>query len=125
MKKLLKRLVSVVTILVLALSFTACSADPNCGNYKCKNVTVDGISVPASQAFDSGADIVLKTAGACDVTIDGPKSRASWKRDSNKITIFLQQTEWAGTLSGNTLNIEVTEINDSEKIKMVMEFEKE
>ena len=88
-------------------------------------MTVDGINVPASQAFDSGADIVLKTAGACDVTIDGHKYGASWKSDSNKITIFLQQTEWAGTLSGNTLNIEVTEINDSEKIKMVMEFEEE
>lgn len=107
-------------VLVLVLSLTACAADPNCGTYVLKTLTVDDIKAEAGTGEDKiiDAKIELKKAGACDVVLDGATYAGSWKSDNNSITISLQETDSVGTISGNTLSIDLFGIG------MMMEYEK-
>lgn len=111
MRRIIKRAVCLIMVLVMAMSLCACSKDPNCGLYICKNVTVGELTVPASDGatppFVNGASIELKTAGACTVNLDGAQYEGSWKSNDNGVVITLEGTESTGTISGNTLNIDL------------------
>ena len=125
MNKHLRKIVCVVMVLVLAFSLSACSADPNCGNYVCKTIQVSGestgdITVDVNQVFkNGGASIELKEAGACDLILDGVKYEASWKSDGSKINIKIEDDDIEGVISGNTLTID--KLFD---VTMTMNFEK-
>ena len=99
MNKHLRKIVCVVMVLVLAFSLSACSADPNCGNYVCKTIQVSGestgdITVDVNQVFkNGGASIELKEAGACDLILDGVKYEGSWKSDGSKINIKIEDDD--------------------------------
>ena len=107
-------------VLVMVLSLTACAADPNCGSYVLKSLTVDNIKSEAVSGEKKiiDAKIELKKAGACDVILDGAVYAGSWKSENNSITISLQETDSVGTISGNTLSIDLFGIG------MMMEYEK-
>ena len=107
MNKLIKRVLCVILVLVLSLSLCACSADPNCGLYTCKTVTVGDLSVNADKAYVNGASIELKTAGACTVNLDGAQYDGSWKSGDNSVTITLEGTDSVGTINGNTISIDL------------------
>ena len=125
MKKHLRRIVCVVMVLVLTVSLSACSADPNCGKYVCKTIQVSGestgdITVDVNQVFtNGGASIELKEAGACDLILDGVKYEGSWKSDGSKINIKIEDDDIEGVVSGNTLTID--KLFD---VTMTMNFEK-
>ena len=118
MKKALRKMICLIMVLVFAMSLSACSADPNCGKYICKTVTVGDITVDAGEAYVNGASIELKKAGACDVVLDGTTYLASWKNNNGSITISLQETDSVGTIAGNKLTIDLFGVG------MTMTFEK-
>ena len=118
MKKYIKKVVCLVMVLALTLSLCACSADPNCGKYTCKTVKVDDLTVDANEAFINGASIELKTAGACTVVLDGATYDGSWKSKDNQVTVTLEGTDSVGTISGNTLTIDLYTVG------MTMDFVK-
>lgn len=107
MKKLFKKSLCLILVVVMAMALCACSADPNCGKYTCQNVRVGDISVSASEVYPSGASIELKTAGACTVVLDGAVYEGSWKSDNSQVTIVLEEEASTGTVSGNTLTIDL------------------
>ena len=119
MKKHIKKVFCIVLALVLTMSLSACSADPNCGNYVCKTVQVDDMTGPVSNVFAGGASIELKQAGACDFILDGVKYEGSWKSDGSKVTLKIEEEQIDGTVSGNTLSIE-----KPFDVGMTMNFEK-
>lgn len=118
MKKYVKKVICLVLALALAMSLCACSADPNCGKYTCKTVKVDDLTVNANEAFINGASIELKTAGACTVILDGAIYDGSWKSKDNQVTVTLEGTDSVGTISGNTLTIDLYAVG------MTMDFAK-
>jgi ABC-type phosphate transport system substrate-binding protein len=122
MSRIIKRVVCVIMVLVMAMSLCACSKDPNCGLYVCKDVTVGDLTVPAQEGatppFVNGASIELKTAGACTVNLDGAQYEGSWKSNDNGVTITLEGTESTGTISGNILSIDLYSVG------MQLSFEK-
>ena len=118
MKNYIKKALCIVMALILTMSLCACSADPNCGSYVCKTVTVGDITVNVNEAFINGASLELKQAGLCEVILDGSKYEGSWKSDNNKITINLEEEPSTGTISGNTLNIDLLDLG------MTLSFEK-
>ncbi|MCR5206754.1 MAG: hypothetical protein K6E47_17125 [Lachnospiraceae bacterium] len=118
MKRMFKKAVALIMVAVLAMSLCACSADPNCGKYICKSVKVGDITTSASETYPNGASIELKTAGACTVILDGAEYKGSWKSDNNNVTITLEGEESKGTVSGNTLTIDIYDVG------MEMTFEK-
>ena len=118
MKKFVKKGLALVLVVVLAMSLCACSQDPNCGKYVCKSVKVGDITVSAAEAYPNGASIDLKVAGACTVVLDGAEYNGSWKNENNNVTITLEGEESKGTISGNTLNIDIYDVG------MMMTFEK-
>ena len=118
MKKIVKKGLALCLMIVMAMSLCACSADPNCGKYVCKNVKVGDITVTAGEAYPNGASIELKTAGACTVILDGVKYDGSWKSENNQVTINLEEEPSTGTVAGNTLTIDLLGVG------MTMEFVK-
>ena len=118
MRKYIKKALCIVMALVLTMSLCACSTDPNCGSYVCKTVTVGDITVNVNEAFVNGASLELKQAGACDVVLDGKKYEGSWKSEGSQVTITLEEEPSVGTISGNTISIDIFDIG------MTLIFEK-
>ncbi|MBR4344446.1 MAG: hypothetical protein IKP88_17395 [Lachnospiraceae bacterium] len=118
MKKMIRKMACLMLALILVMSLTACSADPNCGKYICKTVSVGEITVDASNAYVNGASLELKKAGACDVVLDGTTYLGSWKSTDSTLTISLQETDSVGTIAGNKITIDLFGVG------MTMTFEK-
>jgi len=118
MKRSIKRALCMVMVFVLAMSLCACSADPNCGKYVCKDVKVGDISVSAQEAYPNGSSIELKTAGACTIILDGAVYEGSWKSENSNVTITLEGEESTGSISGNTMTIDIYNVG------MTMTFER-
>ena len=118
MKKVVKKGLALLLVVVLAMSLCACSKDPNCGKYVCKSAKVGDISVNASEVYPNGASIDLQTAGACKVVLDGAEYSGSWKSENSTVTITLEGEESKGTVSGNTLTIDIYDVG------MTMVFER-
>ena len=118
MRKHIKKALCIVMALVLTMSLCACGADPNCGSYTCKTVSVGDITVNVNDAFVNGASMELKQAGACEVLLDGSKYEGSWKSEGSSITITLEEEPSVGTVNGNTISIDILNVG------MTLTFEK-
>ncbi|MBO4510612.1 MAG: hypothetical protein J5718_04625 [Lachnospiraceae bacterium] len=118
MNRVVKKGLALLLVVVLAMSLCACSKDPNCGKYVCKSAKVGDITVAANEVYPNGASIDLQTAGACKVVLDGAEYSGSWKSENSNVTITLEGEESKGTVSGNTLTIDIYDVG------MTMTFER-
>jgi len=118
MKRIVKKGFALILVVILAMSLCACSQDPNCGKYTCKSVRVGDITVDAKEAYPNGTSIDLKSAGACTVVLNGVAYEGSWKSENSQVTISLEEEPSTGTVSGNTLSIDLLGVG------MIMELQR-
>lgn len=100
----MKRALAVLLCAVLLLGLAGCGKtdDANLGTYNCISVKLNG-----AELGTEGEYIELKAGGAVTIFLIDSPDEGKWKLSGDKLTLTIDGSEYAGTLSGGVIHISI------------------
>lgn len=103
----MKKVISMLLILTVALGLSACSGgksdDPNVGKWNAVSASMMGFDMETSELFDNGVSLEIKANGQFTLDVDGEKASGKWEYDGDEIVFSSSDTSMVGTIENGTL----------------------
>ena len=109
----MKRIISVLTALVMAVSLCACGGsgkaeDALAGTYKLYAMDYDESHIVLTDELFEGENyITLKSGGSAEMSLENETNNLKWKADGNNITVTAADGETTGTITDGVLALNV------------------
>ena len=112
---MMKKLISILLTLAMALSLCACGGpkydESLMGVYTCYAVEMLGLEMKADEVLSQTSTLELKQGGKAKMNIEGTSGSVKYTLDGETITMDIDGETATGTLKDGVLNIEIMSMN--------------